>query len=134
MPTNIDSDGNYPLSDSIDDVDTYIDIPSFNNMWKTEIQFLPEFGNDKKSLEFYKKLSEKVYNSVCDYVYFDLKDKSIIKNDAFNYIQNIATQAYNDGLDDGCLKSTEIDKKTFDDNVYNDFLNELIDHIKTLRK
>ena len=102
MLTNIDTDGNYPLPDTFEFLESrYFNIQSFTDMWKEEIQFYPEISHNKKVLEFCKKLTEKVYDSVMDKVHFELADKIILHNDVVDdCMQNIANQAYEDGVKD----------------------------------
>jgi hypothetical protein len=78
MATNIDSNGNYPLSDKA--------WPLFETMWKEHLSFMPQvLLMDWKERENWKSFAKSVYDS-------------LVKDD---YVQSAVNEAFEDGYDDG---------------------------------
>ena len=78
MATNIDPNGNYPISDKA--------WPSFESIWKTHLAFVPQVAlMDWKERENWKAFAAEVYDSV-------------VKDD---FVQSAVNEAYEDGYDDG---------------------------------
>lgn len=83
MPTNLCSNGDYPLHGPMEDnVEVF---PSFDTLWREELSLIPEAPNDWKEREVFRVFAKKIYDRIA----------------CGNHVQNIANTAYNDGYDDG---------------------------------
>lgn len=78
MATNIDSNGNYPMSDKA--------WPSFETMWKEHLAFMPQvILMDWKERDKWKEFASSIYDS-------------LVKAD---YVQSAVNEAFEDGYDAG---------------------------------
>lgn len=85
MPTNLHDNGDYPIrSCGMEDVE-FDAFPSFDTLWREEFSLIPEAPNDWKEREVFRAFAKKVY------------ERSMF----WEFAQNVANMAYNDGYDDG---------------------------------
>ena len=96
MPTNIGSNGGYPIWDIWER-----HVPSFETVWKEHLSLAPEVPTDWKEAERFKSFAKRIYGHI----------------DIDGFIQNVADQAYNDGYEDGYNKGGEEMKKQVQDAI-----------------
>jgi len=125
MTTNI-KNGNYPLPD---DLLLFTNLPDFDELWKNEIQFYTEVPQNWKDSDLFKTFATQILDI---YVKYNIENK---EKELYKYVQEIANEAYQDGVEDSYKEGFEIgmeEGKKMSVNAIEDCMNKIVKTMKTL--
>jgi hypothetical protein len=93
--TNIDKDGNYPLSDDLYGVLDRKEVNAeFEKIWKEYLKLLPEVPVECSGAEVFKSFAIKVFGESIRIARGDVDGK-------YERLQGVVNDAYYDGMEDG---------------------------------